>query len=1017
MPFLEEAPQLKVKIVEKADAHWAFQPIGKPALPEVKQKSWAKNPIDLFILQMLEEAGRAPAEPADSHTLLRRAHFDLLGLPPDPESIEKFVQNPDWPSLIKELLDKPFFLACGFVRPHVPLVAPAKYFDRYDRDAMIAPVVPENDLEDVPEIIRNYKRNSTSYGVTPELHKGLLEAYYASISYMDAQVGRVLDALEELGLAKNTIVVFTSDHGYLLGHHHKFQKQHLFEEATRVPFIVSVPWMNKQHGKGTKHITELIDLYPTLADLTAPQAFCDWKPVSDRIMTQWADDVDPDNVLPEYPRPQLVRSNWVNLNGLWDYSVTPKDASQPIEFEGQILVPFCIESALSGVKRKFTRDDRLWYSRSFTAPPLTSGERLRLNFGAVDYETAVLVNGQEVGTQVGGYDAFSFDITDALKPGENTLVVSVTDDQSGPKGKQKVGAFDNPRFIFYTATSGIWQTVWLEKVPASHIGSLKITPDIDKGTVAVTVKASSGTAQVSVKDGGKTISSASGEAGEPIVLEVPDAKLWSPESPFLYDLEIELGEDRVSSYFGMRKISMGKDEKGHLRPLLNNKPIFMAGPLDQGYWPDGIYTAPTDEALKFDLEMTKKFGFNTTRKHVKIEPARWFYWCDKLGLLVWQDMPNGSAGKDARGFQDGVPRSKELAGQFELEMREMIREHYNHPSVIMWVIFNEAWGQYDTPRLTEMARKEDPTRLINSGSGWFLPKDCGDVVDRHKYKGTVPVAPEEKRIGTLGEFGGFGLVAADNQWVKGQTESSVYGTCTDQRDFENLYLNAWRKVDEHDRMDGTSAAIYTQLTDVETEVNGLMSYDRKVIKADVELFARAAAQRKFPKQPTIEMLVPTSQETPQEWRYTDKQPAEGWNQPGADLSAWKKGKGVFGHKFHRNGSIKIGTEWKSLDLWVVRTFELPEGSLKRPVLRIAYDDNATVYLNGIEALSVKKGNNRSYQDIPLPAHAARALKPGTNTLAIHVDNRKSLNTRQPDVEKRAGSQFIDAGIGEESMEW
>ena len=234
--------------------------------------------------------------------------------------------------------------------------------------------------------------------------------------------------------------------------------------------------------------------------LTAPQAFCDWKPVADRIMTQWADDVDPDNVLPEYPRPQLVRSNWVNLNGLWDYSVTPKDASQPIEFEGQILVPFCIESALSGVKRKFTRDDRLWYSRSFTAPPLTSGERLRLNFGAVDYETAVLVNGQEVGTQVGGYDAFSFDITDALKPGENTLVVSVTDDQSGPKGKQKVGAFDNPRFIFYTATSGIWQTVWLEKVPASHIGSLKITPDIDKGTVAVTVKASSGTAQGWGKD-------------------------------------------------------------------------------------------------------------------------------------------------------------------------------------------------------------------------------------------------------------------------------------------------------------------------------------------------------------------------------------------------------------------------------------------------------------------------------------------------------------------------------------
>ena len=751
--------------------------------------------------------------------------------------------------------------------------------------------------------------------------------------------------------------------------------------------------------------------------LLGANAYSDWKPVPGRIMTKWAADVDPEDVLPEYPRPQLVRDNWVNLNGLWDYAVTGKDDPRPTEFQGKILVPFCIEAALSGVKRKFTPNDRLWYSRTFNSPPLKDGERLILNFGAVDYEATVCVNGKQVGTHTGGYDSFSFDITDALQAGENALVVSVTDDQTGPRGKQAFPKFDNPGFIFYTATSGIWQTVWLERVPATYITSLKITPDVDRGTVSVTVSGARGEATVTVKDGGKKAAGEKGRTGEPIVLKVPNAELWSPYSPFLYDLDITLGADKVTSYFGMRKISMAKDANGHLRPMLNNKPVFMTGPLDQGYWPDGIYTAPTDEALKSDLEITKMFGFNSTRKHVKVEPARWYYWCDKLGLLVWQDMPNGSAGKDARGFQDGVPRSKELADQFEHELREMVDQFYNHPSIIMWVIFNEAWGQYDTPRLTDMVRKADTTRLVNSGSGWFLPKDCGDVVDRHKYKGTVPVSPEEKRIGTLGEFGGFGFVAPDNQWVEGLTESTVYGTCIDQRDYENQYLNAWRDVVRHDTEHSTSAAIYTQLTDVETEVNGLLSYDRKVIKADVDLFARAVAQREFPEKPTVQLLVPTSRETPQEWSYTETEPAEGWSKPGADLSGWKKGPGVFGHKFHRNGSIKIGTEWKSLNLWVVRTVELPEKPLKRPILRIAYDDNATVYINGIEALTVKRGTNRGHQNIPLPAHAAKALKPGVNTLAIHVDNKKSLNMRQKDEKKRAGSQFIDAGIGEESITW
>ena len=368
-------------------------------------------------------------------------------------------------------------------------------------------------------------------------------------------------------------------------------------------------WANIQHT-----LAAALLLIPSVALHAA-----DWKPVPGHIMTEWAAKVDPNHVLPEYPRPQLVREHWVNLNGLWDFAVTKKADAKPAKFEGKILVPFCIESALSGVKRKFTDKDRLWYSREFTAPALASGERLMLNFGAVDYEATVLLNGRQIGTHKGGYDAFSFDITDHLKSGPNSLVVSVLDGtNNGPLGKQKVSAFDKPDGIFYTATSGIWQTVWLEKVPENHVTSLKITPDIDQGTLTVVVNGQEGAAMVAALDGDKEVTRQKGKAGEPIVLNIPNAKLWSPESPFLYDLKVTLGSDSVTSYAGMRKISKGKDEKGVLRPMLNNKPVYMAGPLDQGYWPDGIYTAPTDEALKFDIEMTRKCGFNMTRKHIKV---------------------------------------------------------------------------------------------------------------------------------------------------------------------------------------------------------------------------------------------------------------------------------------------------------------------------------------------------------------------------------------------------------------
>jgi len=755
-----------------------------------------------------------------------------------------------------------------------------------------------------------------------------------------------------------------------------------------------------------------MNISPLLAPLLASIFFtilpalraADWKPVPGHIMTEWADKVDPTNTLPEYPRPQLVRNNWVNLNGLWDYAVTPKDAAQPAQFEGKILVPFCIESALSGVKRKFTPEDRLWYSREFTAPTLAKGERLLLNFGAVDYEAIVLLNGKEIGKHKGGYDAFFFDITDALKPGANTLVVSVLDGTgNGPSGKQRIGGGD----IWYTPASGIWQTVWLEKVPENFITTLKITPDIDQGTLTVVVHGKEGNAKVSVLDSGKEITSDSGKAGEPIVLKIPDVKLWSPEFPFLYDLKVTLGSDSVTSYAGMRKISKGKDEKGFLRPMLNNKPIYLAGPLDQGYWPDGIYTAPTDEALKFDLEMTKKFGFNMTRKHIKVEPARWYYWTDKLGLLVWQDMPsNFAAGKGATSNNDGVPKSQENADQHERELRAMVEQHFNSPSIMLWVVFNEAWGQYDTPRVTQIVKDMDPTRLVTGGSGWFR-SPCGDVIDIHKYQSPAGTPPEGDRIGVCGEFGGLGYVIPGHLWYPDQKESSVYITCVDQKDYEKQYLGLWKEAFEADAKNGTSAAIYTEITDIEKEVNGLMTYDRKVIKADANLLAKAIAKREFPPASTIKIIVPTSENEPQEWTYTFEKPNENWFKPDADLSTWKKGVGILGFTPNKAG-LPMRTEWHTPDIWAVRKFEMPAEKLTRPILCTAYARNATVYINGTKALELKRGFMMKYTDMPLPPEAAALLQPGQNTIAIHAEKK---------LEEKPDNQFIDVGIGDETIPW
>ena len=584
----------------------------------------------------------------------------------------------------------------------------------------------------------------------------------------------------------------------------------------------------------------------------------DWKPVPGHLMTRWAKDVSPDKVLPEYPRPQMVRPQWQNLNGLWDYAVADLAAAQPEQFAGKILVPFCIESALSGVRQPLAANQRLWYRRQFTAPDLAGGKRLLLHFGAVDWEAKVLVNGKPVGQHKGGYDAFTCDITDAVKPGAgNQLVVSVFDASNGAqaRGKQWPPAVATPKGICYTPCSGIWQTVWLETVPAAHVESLKIVPDVDAGTVSVTVNApGGGKVKLTALDGGQSVAAAEGEAGQPLVLKIPNAKLWSPEDPFLYDLQVQCGDDSVQSYFGMRKIAIGKDEKGVTRIFYNGKFVFQRGFLDQGYWPDGIYTAPTDEALRYDIEMTKKMGMNLARKHVKVEPDRWYYWCDKLGLLVWQDMPSaGPAHRDGavgvgagRNRQtgemlDGKATSSAGAAQFEVELKAMVEGRWNHPSIIMWVVFNEGWGQYDTPRLTKWVKGLDPSRLVNNASGGYdIP--AGDIMDAHLYPGPFAPKPKDGRAAVCGEFGGLALPIPGHTWVE---RSWGYRKLSTKEELTARYVGLIKRAYELKDSEAMNAFIYTQTTDVETECNGLMTYDREIVKPELQKVSDAN-QGKFP---------------------------------------------------------------------------------------------------------------------------------------------------------------------------
>ncbi len=709
-----------------------------------------------------------------------------------------------------------------------------------------------------------------------------------------------------------------------------------------------------------------------------------WDIADGPLKTRWAKDVTPENAWREYPRPQMTREAWVNLNGLWDYSICPKEEEQPPQWDGKILVPFAVESALSGVMKAVRPDQRLWYRRAFPSPAMTESDRLLLHFGAVDWQCVVWLNGQRVGEHSGGYDPFTFDITDALQSGENELLVAVwdpTDAGFQPRGKQ----VREPKGIWYTAVTGIWQTVWLETVPANYIKSLKIVPDVDHSAVKITVNTPEQTSvDVSVLDGNEIVAQSKGRTAQSIEIKINSAKLWSPDSPYLYDLKISLihdGQrvDTVHSYFGMRKIEVRKDEKGINRLFLNNQVLFQYGPLDQGWWPDGLYTAASDEALQYDIAMTKQFGMNMARKHVKYESARWYYWCDKLGLMIWQDMPSGDAG-----------RNDESKANYRRELKAMIDALHPFPSIVMWVPFNEGWGQHDTGDVVAWIQEYDPTRPVNEASGWHDRK-TSDVSDMHSYPGPGMRPVEEKRVSVLGEFGGLGMPVAGHTW---QAEKNWgYVSYKTAAELTHAYVELLTQMRPLIGM-GLSAAVYTQTSDVEIEVNGLMTYDREIVKMNLETIA-AAAKKLYLPPPIVKALVPTSQSAAQTWRYTTNRPADDWFQSEFNDQSWQTGPGGFGTEGTPGAVVK--TKWDTSDIWLRRTFDLvsipSDGILS---VSIHHDEDAKVYING-RPVKTFKGYVSSYRAIPLNKEALSALKVGQNTFAVHC-------------RQTTGGQYIDVGL-------
>ncbi len=752
------------------------------------------------------------------------------------------------------------------------------------------------------------------------------------------------------------------------------------------------------------------------ADSTMAQDQATWRPVPGRIATRWADQVSPDNALPEYPRPQFTRERWANLNGLWQYAIRPSDAggAAPANWDGDILVPFALETSLSGVGRVLEPDQTLWYRRTFEVPADWRGQgdgapRIILHFGAVDWAADVWVNDTLVGGHVGGYDPFSFDITRALKEGSNTITVAVrdpTDTGGQPRGKQ----VREPEGIFYRRTSGIWQTVWMEPVPQEGwIERVSYVPNAAEGWVEVSARLEGqGECQVEIRDGDRVVGRGVTDHGR-VRIKIDNPRLWSPDDPFLYDVMLRTFAagaekaaplDEVESYVALRDIAVGPDAHGVQRLLLNGEPLFHFGPLDQGFWPESLYTPPADEALRFDVEAVKKMGGNMLRKHVKVEPSRFYYWCDKLGVMVWQDMPSPFFRTD-RGPDHQPVISEQWKKQFELEHAELVRDFFNHPSIVMWVPFNEGWGQNDlnwSREMTEKVKQWDPTRLVNCASGW-TDTGVGDVIDHHIYPGPGTPKREASRAAVLGEFGGLGLPISGHTWL--DEANWGYVTYKNQEELNDAYIALIDKLPMLIAQ-GLAAAVYTQTSDVEIEVNGWLTYDREIWKIDP---ARAAEATRAVYGPpphlttVVECAIDADGEDAPQWRYTTDEPADGWQQPGFDDAGWKTGRAGFGAR-GTPGAI-VGTDWRSSDIWLRRTVTLTADQLKalragKPHLAIHHDEDAQVYLNGVRAASFTNWTT-AYTFAPIAPEAAATLKEGENIIAIHCHQTN-------------GGQYIDAGL-------
>ncbi len=754
-----------------------------------------------------------------------------------------------------------------------------------------------------------------------------------------------------------------------------------------------------------------------------------WTRVAAPLMTRWASEVTPSNALSEYPRPQLVRSEWLNLNGLWDYALTDTAVSQiPRTWDGRILVPFCIESALSGAMKALRPDQRLWYHRAFAVPAAWAANRVVLHIGAIDWESEVFLDGKRIDNHRGGYDAFSIDLTAAFSDhsDEHHLVIAVRDPSEtgfNLHGKQTL----HPGGASYTACSGIWQTVWLEPTAQAAIDGLHIVTD-HTGALSLTIDARTPPdptpVTVHVLDGGHEVATADGMLGAELVggikenltwykatrawvtttiaLKIPAPKAWSPTNPFLYDLIIDLKDasgavvDHVQSYAGLRSVGIAADEHGIRRFHLNDAPLMLPGALDQGYWPDGIYTAPTDAALRYDIEAARELGLVAIRKHIKVEPERFYYWADRLGLLVIQDLPSGAEGDP---FTD-MPRNTEAAAQCEAERRRLIQQRWNHPSIIAWALFNEGWGQFDTLRHAAWAKQLDPTRLIDEASG-FPRHGGGDIHDVHG--GNPPKEPS--RIGLDSETLGVGLQVRDHMWpgklwgtgtfdpatggMKDGWEPSVMDDAAKRwytRLCADFYRGMWAGKDDT----GTSGDFKVQLYDVETESNGMLTYDRAVWKVEPAVVKRAC--RGVLAAANTRDLVPCSLTGQVPWRWTTTKPGDTWMTPAFDATAWNEGRGGFGTPA---GTGKLGTAWTTNDIWLRHEFTLTSVP-KAPILRLLHDEDVTVYLNGVLAFRAS-GFVTHHIDGDLELAAIATLKPGKNSIAVTCH-------------QTSGGQHIDVGL-------